>query len=214
MGLRKTLKGVATADLNKHRLTEQDAFVGKSHHHEDPAEIRVLSGSVVLVLAQNKAAPLGEVEPSQENNPDVASSIVEPDEGILNPPLPPVAKGTQIIRREHRFTKFVGTKALERPCAERKPMECNACRLFSLGLRAVTAVVNMGAMNFSPPELSRAFLWLHVKPDDQGPQPSQGQEGNHRVKGEIDCVDAEGARCLLSNTHLGYRTRVSPLFLS
>jgi hypothetical protein len=64
-------------------------LTGISHHHDDPAEIRVLSGSVVLVLAKNKAAPLGEVEPSQENNPNVASSIVEPDESVLNPPLPP-----------------------------------------------------------------------------------------------------------------------------
>jgi hypothetical protein len=59
------------------------------YHHENPAEVRVLSLGIVLIFAKNKAAPLREIEPSQEDNPNVACSIVEPDEGVLNPPLPP-----------------------------------------------------------------------------------------------------------------------------
>jgi hypothetical protein len=49
------------------------------------------------------------------------------------------------------------------------------------------------------------MLGLDIHPDNPGPQPSQGPESNHRVKGEIDRVDAEGTSGLLRDTHLGLR---------
>ncbi len=58
-----------------------------------------------------------------------------------------------------------------------------------------------------PPVLGHRVLRLDVNPDYESPQPSQGPESHHRVKCEVDSVDAEDASCLLGNTHFDSEDR-------